>query len=80
MEPFQLRPIEFFTNGNAFSGSAGTLRYRIAPQDGQLSVEIWRQDICYELAQMQTSAAFPLTEEGLQQIQAWLKEQSITEQ
>ena len=72
---FPLRPFDFFSNKNAYTGSAGRLRYLIKPAEEALEVQIWNQDVCFALAQILESASFPLSPEGLEEIRAWLTEQ-----
>lgn len=62
-------------NKNAYTGSAGRLRYLIKPAEEALEVQIWNQDVCFALAQILESASFPLSPEGLEEIRAWLTEQ-----
>lgn len=62
---FSLRPFDFFSNRNTYTGSAGRLRYLISPGEETLDVQVWNQDVCFELAQILESASFPLSPEGL---------------
>ena len=49
---FPLRPFDFFSNRNTYTGSAGQLRYLIKPVQETLEVQVWNQDVCFELAQI----------------------------
>ena len=46
---FPLRPFDFFSNRNTYTGSAGQLRYLIKPVQEMLEVQVWNQDVCFEL-------------------------------
>lgn len=69
---FPLRPFDFFSNRNTYTGSAGQLRYLIKPVQETLEVQVWNQDVCFELAQILDCASFPLSPGGLAEIRAWL--------
>ena len=68
--------------GNRWSGSLGRASYYVTPrqrQEGEqtvdeLYVEAWTGPICYEQAQAERTASFPVTEEGLEQLRAWLED------
>lgn len=66
--------------GNNWSGSAGRLRFFITVTDGEgrkeLAAELWTQDVCRELAQVEEEGSFPCTQEGLDELRAWLGERS----
>ena len=79
-----LQKLVFFTQGNTFTGSRTKdaasgllLRYRVAPDngEGELVAHCWQQDICFELAKDAAEVRFPMTEEGLDQVQQWLSQQ-----
>ena len=72
---FSLRPFDFFSNRNTYTGSDGRLRYLISPGEETLDVQVWNQDVCFELAQILESASFPLSPEGLAETRVWLAEQ-----
>ena len=67
----------YFKVGNIHSGSRKHLRYRVAPSDGVLHIEVWRQDLCYEIVkergQIEGSAEYPVSEEGFEQMLAYLQ-------
>lgn len=68
--------------GNRWSGSMGRASYYITPrqrQEGEqtvdeLYVEAWTGPICYEQCTPERTASFPVTEEGLVQLRAWLED------
>lgn len=79
-----LQKLSFFTEGNTFTGSrtkdwdSGTmLRYLVRPdfENGKLLAYSWTEDVCFERAQEKQGKEFPLNDEGLEEIQAWLQEQ-----
>lgn len=69
---FELRHISFFQYGNEFTGSRGTLRYRILPEEEVLHAWTWYTDVCFEKAGAGDAVDFPLTEEGLEALKAYL--------
>jgi hypothetical protein len=40
-------------------------------------LEIWREDVCYELAKEKRSYTFPFTDEGRTQMKAFLEEEGL---
>lgn len=83
-EALDLQQLNFFTEGNTFTGGRtkdpeiGTLlRYLVKPdrEKGELTAYAWNADLCFERAENKTEKSFPMTEEGLQEIQNWLQEQ-----
>ena len=82
-EEMDLQKLTFFTEGNTFTGSktkdrsAGRLlRYLVRPdkKEEKLAAFAWTTDCAFELAQGKEEKQAPLTEAGLQEIQAWLSE------
>lgn len=69
-----IRHLDFYTNGNEFTGNRGGLRFKIQPADGVFRVWTWTKDVCFELAQPEDPAEFPLTSEGLEQVEAHIME------
>ena len=69
---FPLRPFDFFSKRNTSTGRSGLLRYLIRPGQDTLEVQVWNQDVCFELAQILDCASFPLSPGGLAEIRAWL--------
>ena len=66
--------------GNFWSGSFGRASYHATPQKGEegggerLFVEAWTGPVCYELSRAERTACFPVSEEGLAAMRAWLEE------
>lgn len=80
---FDLDGLLFFTENNIFTGicrrgdkPGEIMRYRVAPdiENQKLLAATWHEDKCYERMTVPPSheASFPLSEEGLEQIQEWL--------
>ena len=68
--------LSFWENGNSWYGSLGQARFFIQPQEGQLSVQLWRGPLTRELSELLAEAAFPISQEGLDQLAAWLDQQA----
>ena len=68
--------------GNRWSGSLGRASYYVTPRQRQereqtvdeLYVEAWTGPICYEQCAPERTASFPVSEEGLAQMRAWLED------
>jgi len=80
MAQFFIPVLSHFLNKNPWSGSAGRLRYRILPtvneteDGGTLSVVVWEGPWTYELSAMEDEQTFPLSEEGLAALPAYLEQ------
>lgn len=82
-----LPTLHTFENNNIFTGSRGTLRFRIVPAvvmanakevdlaASSIQVEYWHGEKCYELSQMEETRTFPMSEEGRAAIRQWLEQQ-----
>ena len=80
-----LPTLHTFAMNNAFTGSCGLFRFRAVhnvvmatPKEvdfGQSSIhaEYWHGLYCYEKSQMEGEETFPMSEEGRQQMLAWLE-------
>lgn len=74
-----------FENDNIFTGSCGRLRFRIAPQvtmatpkevdpaASSIRCEFWHGELCYELSEIEAERVFPMSEEGREEMKAWLE-------
>ncbi len=83
-----LPTLHTFAMNNIFTGSLGTLRFRVKPNvtmanpkevdfsQSSLFVEYWHGLYCYEKSEMEGSATFPMTEEGRTEMQAWLTDKA----
>lgn len=70
--------LSHFQNGNPWSASAGRLRFLILPhipEEGEatLTVEVWEGPWAYEFSTVEAVATFPLSQEGLETIPAYLE-------
>ena len=74
---FDIPKVFYFKVGNIHSGSRKHLRYRVAPSDGVLHIEVRRQDLRHaivtERGQIEGSAEYPVSEEGFEQMLAYLQ-------
>lgn len=74
---FDIPKTFYFQSGNTHTGSRKHLRYRVEPADGELRTAVWRQDLCYEIALerglIEAEAAFPLSDEGFEQMLEFLQ-------
>ena len=73
----------FWENGNTFYGSQGQVRFFIQPirpeepeQPARLEVELWRGPLTRQLSRIEATASFPLSQEGLDEMTAWLETQA----
>ena len=77
-----------FAMANTFTGSCGMLRFKIVPnvvkpqgskevdmEASSITAEFWHGLFCYEKSEMEGKQTFPMTEEGREQMIAWLEEQ-----
>lgn len=81
MTPIEIPTLLFWENGNSWYGSQGQARFYIqpdAPEEGPatLQAELWRGPLTRALSEIVDTASFPLSEEGLGQVTAWLEERS----
>lgn len=65
--------------GNLWTGSRKNARWRIVPTEGVMAVEVWPGPLCYECSTVTHTAQFPISEEGIEQLRAWLFERSEEE-
>ena len=84
MAEFFLPVLSHFQNKNPWSASAGRLRYRILPTvtdeelHGTLTVEVWEGPWAYEFSTVEDTKTFPLTQEGLDALPAWITQWAET--
>lgn len=74
---FYVPALNYFTSGNVISGSLGDFNYKISPdaEYDRLEVVVWRGKMNLAHSEVQAQEHFPLSEEGLQQLDRWLGEQ-----
>ena len=74
-----------FAMNNIFTGSCGLFRFRAAPnvvmktakevdfETSTIHAEYWHGRYCYEKSEMEGEKTFSLTEEGREEMKAWLE-------
>ena len=82
-----LPTLHTFAMKNIFTGSYGLLRFRCKPNvvmatpkevdfdQSSIEAEFWHGLFCYEKSEMEGKQTFPMTEEGREQMIAWLEKQ-----
>jgi hypothetical protein len=75
-DPIFIPTLSHWEYGNVWSGEHGKARFLIVPKDGQLTAELWLGPMSREFAQVEQTQVFPISEEGLQALSAWLLEGS----
>ncbi len=80
---FFLPTLPHWEFGNIWSGSRGKMRFFITTSDvegdekgKQMLAEIWTEDVCRELAHVLEEKTFPVTQQGLEDMSAWLLERA----
>ena len=80
-----LPTLHTFAMNNIFTGSCGLFRFRAVPNvvmatpkevdfaQSSIHVEYWHGLYCYEKSEMEGEASFPMSEEGRQEMLAWLE-------
>ncbi len=66
--------LSHWEHGNKWTGERGRARFYIAPEDGRLNAQLWLGPLCRERSQIDSTASFPISEEGLRELAAWLEE------
>lgn len=85
MEELFIPTLHTFAMKNLFTGSYGSLRFRIQPNvimatpkevdfdQSTISVEYWHGLYCYEKSEMEGNATFPMSEEGRAELIRYLE-------
>ena len=68
--------LSFWENGNSWHGSLGQARFFIRPQEGSLTVQLWRGPLTRELSEILEETSFPLNPEGLEEMTGWLSQRA----
>ncbi len=86
MGELYLPTLHYFVNKNRFSGSDGPLRFMLTPnvvmrnaKEAELSEctifgQLWHGPYCLEKSVVEQEQTFPMSEEALGEIRAWLLE------
>ena len=67
-----------FENDNFWTASAGRMRYRVDPVKGEgdtpssLTAQVWEGPWRLQDSTVEETTAFPMTEEGLDQLRVWV--------
>ena len=74
-EELFLPVLSHFENGNFWTASGGALRCRVEPDTGEnprLTAQVWEGPWSLRDSRVEETQEFPLTEEGLEALRAWL--------
>ena len=74
MGELYLPSLSHFEHKNIWTGSIANMRYQICTTD-QMRVEVWRGPWCYKLSEVELTAEFPVTQEGIEAMRGWIVEQ-----
>jgi len=66
--------MRYFTNGNAFSGSFGALRFLLTPSGESINVKVWHGKLSLEKSTVEEEASFDLSDTGREEIRKFLTE------
>ena len=75
--------LSHFENGNFWTASCGRMRYRVDPVKEEdvwtgLKAQVWEGPWSLADSTVEETLAFPLTEEGLEELRAWVAKWSET--
>ncbi len=72
---FDLRRFYYYESGNIFTGSKNDFNFKIVPdtKEKTLILYIWHGKLCSELAEMDSENSYPLTQEGFDEMIAYLE-------
>ena len=85
MKEIFLPTLHWFAMTNLFTGSCGEFRFRAAPNvimatakevdfdQSSIKCEFWHGPFCYEKSEMEGERTFPMTEDGMAEMKAWLE-------
>lgn len=78
-----MQTLTFFTEGNSFAGEKTKnpktqlmMRYWVRPnkETQQLEAFVWTTDVCFACSCEKKEGKFPMTDEGVEEVCAWLHE------
>lgn len=84
-EKIFLPTLHWFAMTNPFTGSYGSLRFRIVPnvvmlnpkevnfEESSIDCELWHGLFCYEKSEMEEKKTFPMSEAGREELHRWLE-------
>ena len=85
MDSLFIPTLHTFAMDNKFTGSCGMFRFLIKPtivkrtqkevdmEASSITAEFWHGPFCYEKSEIEQSKTFPMSEEGRQEMKAWLE-------
>lgn len=85
MSELFLPTLHTFAMKNTFTGSAGLFRFRVVPkvemktpkevdfETSSMVAEFWHGLYCYEKSEMEGKATFPMSDQGREDMIAWLQ-------
>ena len=85
MADIYIPTLHTFAMKNDFTGSCGMLRYLITPtvemrtpkevdmENSSITAQFWHGIYCYEKSEVEETKNFPMSEEGRQEMKAWLE-------
>ena len=88
MADIYIPTLHTFAMKNEFTGSCGTLRFKIVPkvematpkevdfEKSVITAEYWHGIFCYQKSTIEGTETFPMTEEGRLAMKAWLEAQA----
>ncbi len=83
LHPIELPTLLFWENGNSWYGSKGLARFFIRPLAPEpeggapaLEVQLWRGPLAMEHSEILDRAQFPVSQQGIEQVRAWLEERA----
>ena len=73
-----LPTLHTFAMGNVFTGSWGSLRFKVTPKVVDMEAssilgELWHGIFCYEKSEIEKTEVFPMSEEGREALRSWLE-------
>ena len=71
---FDLRNFYYYQNNNIFTGSLKGFNYKIIPEKDKITVQTWHGNLCSELAEIEHNESFDMTQEGFDNMIAWLED------
>lgn len=66
--------LSHFQNGNFWTASSGRMRYQVVPDGETLCAQVWEGPWNRNDSPIEEERRFPLAEEGVERLRAWLEE------
>lgn len=74
---FDIPPVNFFTQGNCYSGSSHSyFRYKVRPIDGCFVCDVWHNPKAFDCISeddLEATERFPLNEDGRTEMLGWFE-------